>query len=100
MADDENIPYHVQKVIDGKVRCIFLVKTRTVEGFYIFAYCSVLLKNVEKFAKGMRSERFNLTKYADLILLGDGEPDEEAKAFMEEEFGFDHSQMTDLQTLQ
>ena len=84
-----------QNVADKTV-CILLVRGENPDGGAIYAYVAVRADKLESFMEAQQSGVFYPEDYGVIIESGEGEPTEEIRKKMEEEYGFNHQLMVDI----
>ncbi len=82
--------------IADKTVCILLVRGENPDGGGIFAYVAVRADKLESFMAAQQSGVFYPEDYGVIIESGEGEPDEETRKKMEDEYGFNHQLMVDI----
>ncbi|MEM8556381.1 MAG: hypothetical protein AAGG50_00920 [Bacteroidota bacterium] len=91
MASDPNSSEIAEKTIS-----ILLVRGESLDGEPIYAYVAVRADRLEAFMEAQRSGTFYPEDHGVIVEAGTGEPTEEVKRKMEEEYGFDHTGMLDI----
>lgn len=76
--------------------CVLLVRGENPDGGSIYAYVAVRADRLEEFMDAQQSDLFYPEDYGVIIESGEGEPNEEVRARMEEDYGFNHDVMVDL----
>ncbi len=84
-----------QNVADKTV-CILLVRGENPDGGSIYAYVAVRADKLESFMEAQQSGVFYPEDYGVIIESGEGEPTEDVRKKMEEEYGFNHQLMVDI----
>jgi hypothetical protein len=105
LAFDEKKPYfrrmteltRSEKMLAEKTVCILLVRGEDTDGGPIFAYVAVRADKLDAFMEAQKSETFFPEDYGMIIESGEGEPCEEVKTKMRDEYGFQHEDMVDIQ---
>lgn len=87
-----------EQIIAEKTICMLLVKGANPEGTPIFAYVAVRADKLEAFMKAQEEGMFHPDDYGMIVEAGEGEPDEEVRKRMEDEYGFNHQAMLDIPT--
>lgn len=87
-----------EKILAEKTVCILLVRGENAEGEAIFAYVAVRADKMEAFMEAQKSDTFYPEDYGMIIESGVGEPSEEVKAKMRDEYGFNHDAMVDIES--
>lgn len=82
--------------IADKTVCILLVRGENPDGGAIFAYVAVRLDKLQEFMEAQKNGVFYPEDYGVIIESGEGEPTEEIRKKMEDEYGFNHEVMVDL----
>lgn len=85
-----------EQIIAEKTVCILLVRGETPEGTKIFAYVAIRADKLESFMEAQKQGTFYPEDYGIVIESGEGEPTEEVKRKMTEEYGFNHETMMDI----
>lgn len=80
-----------------KTVCILLVRGEDPEGGPIYAYVAVRADKLEAFMEAQKTGTFYPEDYGMIIESGEGEPSDEVKAKMRDEYGFNHEEMVDIQ---
>lgn len=86
-----------EKMLAEKTVCILLVRGESEDGAPIFAYVAVRSDKLEAFMEAQKSDTFYPEDYGMVIESGEGEPSDEVKAKMRDEYGFNHDEMVDIQ---
>lgn len=76
--------------------CVLLVRGENPDGGGIYAYVAVRADRLEEFMEAQNSDLFYPEDYGVIIESGEGEPSEEVRRKMEEEYGFNHDVMVDI----
>lgn len=87
---------NAEKNVADKTVCILLVRGENPDGGAIYAYVAVRADKLESFMEAQQSGVFYPEDYGVIIESGDGEPTEEIRKKMEEEYGFNHQLMVDI----
>lgn len=85
-----------EKIIAEKTVCILLVRGESPDGEPIYAYVAVRADKLEAFMDAQKSGMFYPEDYGVIVESGVGEPSDEIKKKMEEEYGFNHQSMVDI----
>jgi hypothetical protein len=85
-----------EQVIAEKTVCILLVRGETPEGNKIFAYVAVRADKLESFMEAQKKGTFYPEDFGIVIESGEGEPSDEVKKKMTDEYGFNHNAMMDI----
>lgn len=80
-----------------KTVCILLVRGEDADGGPIFAYVAVRADKLDAFMEAQKSDTFYPEDYGMIIESGEGDPSDEVKAKMRDEYGFQHEDMVDIQ---
>lgn len=86
-----------EKMLAEKTVCILLVRGEATDGQPIFAYVAVRADKLEAFMEAQKSDQFFPEDYGMVIESGEGEPSDEVRAKMRDEYGFNHDEMVDIQ---
>lgn len=87
-----------EQLIAQKTVCMLLVRGESPEGTPIYAYVAVRADRLEDFMKAQEDGLFYPDDYGVIVEAGEGEPDDEVKRRMEEDYGFNHQSMLDIPT--
>lgn len=79
-----------------KAVCILLVRGENPDGRAIFAYVAVRADKLHEFMEAQKTGIFYVEDYGVVLESGEGEPSEEIRKKMEDEYGFDHTGMINL----
>lgn len=85
-----------EQIIAEKTVCVLLVRGEDPEGTPIYAYVAVRADKLEAFMKAQDSGLFYPDDYGIIVEAGEGEPDDEVRKRMEDEYGFNHQAMLDI----
>ena len=85
-----------EQIIAEKTVCILLVRGETPDGSKIFAYVAIRADKLEAFMEAQKQGTFYPEDYGIVIEAGEGEPSDEIKAKMTNEYGFNHDAMLDI----
>lgn len=85
-----------EQILAEKTVCILLVRGESPEGEPIYAYVAVRADKLEAFMKAQEVGPFYPDEYGVIVEAGEGEPSEEVRKRMEEEYGFNHQAMLDM----
>lgn len=85
-----------EQIIAEKTVCILLVRGETPEGTKIFAYVAIRADKLEAFMEAQKQGTFYPEDFGIIIESGEGEPNEEVRRKMTEEYGFNHDAMLDI----
>lgn len=67
------------------------------DGLPLFAYVAVRVDRIEEFMEAQSSDLFYPEDYGVIIESGKGKPSQEIRKKMEDDYGFDHTNMIDLE---
>lgn len=90
---------HTDKVLSElaeKTMCILLLRGENTEKEPIWAYVGVRADKLEEFMAAQQTEVFHPEDFGVIIESGSGEPSDEIKAKMTNEYGFNHNSMIDI----
>ena len=87
-----------EQIIAEKTVCVLLVRGESPEGKKIYAYLAIRADKLESFMEAQKSGTFFPEDYGIIIESGEGEPSDEIKLKMTQEYGFNHEAMMDLGT--
>lgn len=87
---------NAEKNVADKTVCILLVRGENPDGGAIYAYVAVRADKLESFMEAQQSGVFYPEDYGVIIESGEGEPTEEIRKKMEDEYGFNHQLMVDI----
>jgi hypothetical protein len=85
-----------EQIIAEKTVCILLVRGENPEGEKIYAYVAVRADKLEEFMQAQKTGTFYPEDYGIIVESGEGDPSEEIKRKMTEEYGFNHDAMLNL----
>lgn len=85
-----------EQIIAEKTVCILLVRGETPEKKKIYAYVAIRADKLESFMEAQKQGTFYPEDFGIVIESGEGEPSEEIKKKMTEEYGFNHEAMMDV----
>jgi hypothetical protein len=85
-----------QKEVTEKTVCILLVRGENPDGGSIYAYVAVRADKLEEFMAAQESGMFYPEDHGVIIESGEGDPSDEVRKKMEDEYGFNHQQMIDI----
>jgi len=89
-----------EQIIAEKTVCILLIRGENPEGGKMYAYVAVRADKLESFMEAQKSGTFFPEDHGMILESGEGEPSDEVKARMTQEYGFNHEAMKDLDTPQ
>lgn len=87
---------NAEQNIADKTVCILLVRGENPDGGAIYAYVAVRADKLEAFMEAQQSGVFYPEDYGVIIESGEGEPSDEIRKKMEDEYGFNHQLMVDI----
>jgi hypothetical protein len=85
-----------EKILVEKTVCVLLVRGQSSNGQAIYAYVAVKASQLEAFMRAQQNGTFYPEEHGVVIESGEGEPSDEVRARMEQEYGFDHQAMRDV----
>lgn len=85
-----------EQIIAEKTVCVLLVRGENPDGAKIYAYVAIRADKLEAFMEAQSSGTFYPEDYGIIIESGEGEPSDEVKARMTQEYGFNHEAMLDI----
>lgn len=85
-----------EEAVAQKTVCILLLRGQDPDGGAIYAYVGVRADMLEEFMKAQASGMFYPEDYGVIIESGEGEPTDEVKQRMTDEYGFNHEMMVNL----
>jgi hypothetical protein len=85
-----------EQIIAEKTVCVLLVRGESPEGGKIYAYLAIRADKLESFMEAQKTGTFFPEDYGIVIESGEGEPSDEIKHKMTQEYGFNHEAMLDL----
>lgn len=85
-----------EQIIAEKTVCVLLVRGESPEGKKIFAYLAIRADKLESFMEAQKQGTFFPEDYGIVLEAGEGEPSDEVKLKMTQEYGFNHEAMLDL----
>lgn len=85
-----------EQIIAEKTVCMLLIRGENPDGKPIYAYVAVRADMLEEFMKAQEKGIFHPDDYGVIVEAGEGEPSEEIRQRMEEEYGFNHQAMLDM----
>ena len=86
-----------EQMLAEKTVCILLVRGENPDGGPIYAYVAVRADKLEEFMEAQKNDTFYPEDYGMIIESGEGEPSDDVKARMRDEYGFNHDEMLDIQ---
>ena len=87
-----------EQIIAEKTVCILLVRGESPDGQKIYAYLAIRADKLQSFMEAQQSGTFYPEDYGMVIEFGEGEPSDEVRQKMTNEYGFNHDAMLDLAT--
>jgi len=85
-----------EQIIAEKTVCILLVRGENPDGNKIYAYVAIRADNLEAFMEAQKQGTFYPEDFGIVIESGEGEPSDEIKKKMTQEYGFNHEAMLDI----
>lgn len=85
-----------EQIIAEKTVCILLIRGENPDGGKLYAYVAVRADKLESFMEAQKSGTFFPEDYGMILESGEGEPSDEVKARMTQEYGFNHESMKDI----
>lgn len=85
-----------EQIVAEKTVCVLLVRGESPEGAKIYAYLALRADKLEAFMEAQKSGTFYPEDFGIVLESGEGEPSEEVKLRMTQEYGFNHEAMLDL----
>lgn len=85
-----------EQIIAEKTVCILLIRGENPEGGKMYAYVAVRADKLEAFMEAQKSGTFFPEDYGMILEAGEGEPTDDVKKRMTEEYGFNHESMMDI----
>lgn len=85
-----------EQIIAEKTVCVLLIRGENPEGGKIYAYIAVRADKLEDFMEAQKSGTFFPEDYGMILEAGEGEPSDEVRARMTQEYGFNHDAMMDI----
>lgn len=87
-----------EQIIAEKTVCVLLVRGENPDGGKIYAYVAVRADKLEEFMEAQKQGTFYPEDYGMIVQAGEGEPTDEVKKKMTEEYGFNHEAMLDIKS--
>lgn len=84
------------KILAEKTVCVLLVRGEDPDGQPIYAYVGVRADKLQEFMEAQKNGLFYPEEHGVVIESGQGIPDEEVRARMERDYGFNHEGMLDI----
>lgn len=85
-----------EQIIAEKTVCVLLVRGQNQDGKGIYAYVAVRADKLEDFMEAQKKGLFYPEEHGLILASGEGDPDEETKARMTKEYGFNHGAMMNI----
>ena len=85
-----------EQIVAEKTVCVLLVRGESPDGKKIYAYLAIRADKLEAFMEAQKQGTFYPEDYGIVIEAGEGEPSDEVKLKMTQEYGFNHEAMLDL----
>ena len=85
-----------EQIIAEKTVCVLLVRGETPENKKIYAYVAIRADKLESFMEAQKQGTFYPEDFGIVIESGEGEPSDEVKKRMTEEYGFNHDAMMNI----
>jgi hypothetical protein len=85
-----------EQIIAEKTVCVLLVRGENPDSKKIYAYVAIRADKLEAFMEAQKQGTFYPEDYGIIIESGEGEPSEEVKQKMTQEYGFNHEAMLDI----
>ncbi|MDX2073479.1 MAG: hypothetical protein SFX19_03830 [Alphaproteobacteria bacterium] len=86
-----------EQIIAEKTVCILLIRGESPDGGKMYAYVAVRADKLEGFMEAQKSGTFFPEDYGMILEAGEGEPSDEVKTKMTQEYGFNHDSMMDIE---
>ena len=87
-----------EQIIAEKTVCVLLVRGESPDGQKIYAYVAIRADKLEGFMEAQKQGTFYPEDFGIVVEAGEGEPSDEVKLKMTQEYGFNHEAMLDLAT--
>jgi hypothetical protein len=87
-----------EQIVAEKTVCVLLVRGESPEGTKIYAYLAIRADKLEAFMETQKQGTFYPEDFGIVLETGEGEPSDEVKQKMTQEYGFNHEAMLDLAT--
>ncbi len=85
-----------EQIIAEKTVCVLLIRGESPDAKRIFAYVAVRADKLEEFMEAQKQGTFYPEEYGIVIESGEGDPSDEIRKKMTEEYGFNHDAMLDI----
>ena len=85
-----------EQIVAEKTVCVLLVRGESPDGKKIYAYIAIRADKLESFMEAQKQGTFYPEDYGIILEAGEGEPSDDIKAKMTQEYGFNHEAMLDL----
>lgn len=84
------------KILAEKTVCVLLVRGEDPDGKPIYAYVGVRADKLQSFMEAQSQGMFYPEEHGVVIESGEGVPNEDVRARMERDYGFNHEGMLDI----
>ncbi len=84
------------KILAEKTVCVLLVRGEDPDGQPIYAYVGVRADKLQAFMEAQQNGLFYPEEHGVVIESGTGVPNDEVRARMEKDYGFNHEGMLDI----
>ena len=88
--------HRAERVVAEKTVCVLLVRGEAPTGERIYAYLAIRADRLAEFMEAQKDSPFYPEEYGVIVASGTGEPNEEMRARMTHEYGFNHDAMLDI----
>lgn len=85
-----------ERILAEKTVCILLVRGESPDGQEIYAYVAVRADKMEEFMRAQSEGDFSPEDFGVIIESGTGDPSDEVRTRMEQDYGFNHQYMIDV----
>lgn len=85
-----------EQIVAEKTVCVLLVRGESPDDKKIYAYLAIRADKLEAFMEAQKQGTFYPEDYGIVLESGEGEPSDEIKQKMTQEYGFNHDAMMDL----
>jgi len=85
-----------EQIVAEKTVCVLLVRGESPDGKKIYAYIAVRADKLESFMEAQKTGTFYPEDFGIILESGEGEPSDEVRLKMTQEYGFNHEAMLDL----
>lgn len=86
-----------EQIIAEKTVCILLIRGENPDGGKMYAYVAVRADKLQPFMDAQKTGTFFPEDYGMILESGEGEPSDDVKKRMTEEYGFNHEAMMDIE---